>query len=96
MDKVACRTPEGGPKGTNIPRWKFDAVRAALMACLTDGPRRVAELKDAVGEALSAEDRTNLGSLGWHVTTIRLELEVRGELVRRPGSPLQIALKDTP
>ncbi|MEL6680481.1 MAG: hypothetical protein AAFQ51_17395 [Pseudomonadota bacterium] len=96
MDKVACRTPEGGPKGTNIPTWKFEAVRTALRGFLAEGPQRASTLKDAVGARLSEEDRANLGSLGWHVTTIRLELEVRGELVRLPGSPLQIALKDTP
>ncbi|MEX0311918.1 MAG: hypothetical protein AB3N17_16905 [Tateyamaria sp.] len=83
MDKVACRTPAEGRDGvTNIPAWKFDTVRAAILDALGDGPIKAMTLKDAVGERLSADTLDSLGKLGWHVVTVKLELEVRGEIER--------------
>lgn len=90
-EKVACRTPTEGRDGaTNIPKWKFDAVRAAILAVLNEGNIRFAELRPAVKQKMSDEDLSNLGSLGWHVTSVKLEMEVRGELSRVPGSSPQI------
>ena len=88
-DKVACRTPAEGRSGvTNIPRWKFDAVRAAILEALQRaGPDGLAfsELSGAVGQQLDPAVLARLGSVGWHSTTVKLELEVRGEIVRLPG-----------
>ncbi|MEX0369644.1 MAG: hypothetical protein AB3N09_03375 [Tateyamaria sp.] len=83
MDKVACRTPAEGRDGvTNIPAWKFDTVRAAILDTLKDGPIKATTLKDAVGERLENDTLDSLGKLGWHVVTVKLELEVRGEIER--------------
>ena len=83
-DKVACRTPAEGRDGvTNIPRWKFDMLREAILAVLAEGDIRFTDLQAAVGARLAAADLQRLGSLGWHVTTVKLELECRGEVVRR-------------
>ena len=83
MDKVACRTPAEGRDGvTNIPAWKFDVVRMAILQALANGPIKAMTLKDRVGEILSAEQLEHLGKLGWHVVTFKLELEVRGEIQR--------------
>ncbi len=43
------------------------------------------DLPAKVGERLTADQRAKLGSLGWHVTCVKLELEVRGEIARAPG-----------
>ncbi|RED12284.1 DUF6958 family protein [Pontivivens insulae] len=92
--RVACRTPAKGRDGvTNIPEWKFDAVRGAILAGLSQGPVLFKDLNAAVDARLTADQRRDLGSLGWHVTTVKLELEVRGEIVRVPGSgPQRIML----
>ena len=83
MEKVACRTPAEGRDGvTNIPAWKFDAVRAAILDALKDGAIKTMTLKDAVGDRLDAETLEKLGKLGWHVVTVKLEMEVRGEIER--------------
>ncbi|MEL6464204.1 MAG: hypothetical protein AAFQ58_04470 [Pseudomonadota bacterium] len=83
MDKVACRTPAEGRDGvTNIPAWKFDTVRAAILDALATGPIKAMTLKDAVGERLAPDTLEKLGKLGWHVVTVKLELEVRGEIER--------------
>ncbi|MEM7506635.1 MAG: hypothetical protein AAF415_07800 [Pseudomonadota bacterium] len=91
--RVDCRTPNPDRSGiTRIPEWKFDAVRATILAVLAEGPLAFSKLKDAVGGRLSSEDLEKLGSLGWHVTTVKLELEVRGEIVRLEDTPQRIAL----
>ena len=81
-EKIGCRTPAEGRDGvTNIPKWKFDLVRDAILSVAAQ-PVLFKDLAPRVGERLSAEDRARLGSLGWHVTCVKLELEVRGEIKR--------------
>ena len=42
-ERVECRTPNPGKPGiTRIPKWKFDAVRAAILEVLRD--RSIADL----------------------------------------------------
>ncbi len=91
--KVACRSPNPGKKPKRIDRWKFDAVRRAILEVLpTEGEGIVfmsEEFHDAVAAGLTPEEREYLGSAGWYTTTVKLELEVRGEIRRVPGSKPQ-------
>ncbi|MDG1739675.1 MAG: hypothetical protein P8L68_01595 [Paracoccaceae bacterium] len=81
--KVACRTPTPGRKGvTNIPQWRFDMIRRAIIEVIATDEVRFADLPDLVRERLSEMDRDRLGSIGWNVTTVKLEMEVRGEVIR--------------
>ncbi len=90
-DKTPCRTPAKDRDGvTNIPTWKFDLVRDALLKTLRAGDVPFSELSRKVGTHLSADEKKRLGSLGWHVTCVKLELEVRGEVARRKGASPQI------
>ncbi|GAB5449458.1 DUF6958 family protein [Gymnodinialimonas sp.] len=96
-ERIACRTPAEGRDGvTNIPVWKFDLLRGAILKVVgAAGPSGMLnkDLRDAVGAELSAEDLERLGKLGWHVVTVKLELEVRGEIARMDGKgPMRIAL----
>ena len=89
--RVACRTPSPGRTGqTRIPKWKFDCVRAAILAALTDSDTEWKQLTDRVRERLSQPELDSMGSLGWHVVTVKLEMEVRGEISRVPGPGRQI------
>ncbi|MGX9355602.1 DUF6958 family protein [Roseobacteraceae bacterium S113] len=91
--RVACRTPAAGRNGvTNIPLWKFEALREAILAVLAEGDLEQAELTGQVDALLSAETKAELGKLGWHVVTVRLELEVRGEVRRKSERPVVIGL----
>ena len=82
-DRVACRTPNPGKPGqTRIPKWKFDVVRESILAELSNGPVPFGELTDLVRTNLPESARAELGSVGWHVTTVKLELEVRSEVRR--------------
>lgn len=94
-EKVGCRTPAEGRDGvTNIPAWKYDVMRSAIVSALAGGPLDLSDLRDAVREKTSADDKARLGSLTWHLTTVKLEMEVRGELERVAGvRPQQIQLR---
>ncbi|MEM7724698.1 MAG: hypothetical protein AAF376_20415 [Pseudomonadota bacterium] len=95
-EKVACRTPEGSSAGTRIPAWKYHAVRAAILdAIRAAGPEgmRNKDLNAAVEARLTVDELARLGKLGWHVVTVKLEMEVRGEIARIKGrSPLTFVL----
>lgn len=94
MEKVPCRTPTPGRDGvTNVPKWKFDLMQGHVLTVLADGPMTSNELKKAVQTKLSEAELTELGSLGWHLCTVRLEMEVRGEIARVAGKgPLKLRL----
>ena len=92
-EKVACRTPAEGRDGfTNIPKWKFDRLRTAILDILGEGGIAFSELPAAVKLRLSDDELSRLGSVGWHVTTVKLELEVRGEIRRKPGPGKQVLI----
>jgi len=84
--KVACRTPTPGRSGvTNIPQWRFDLIRGAIIDVIAMEEVRFAELPDLVRERLTQKERDQLGAIGWNVTTVKLEMEVRGEIIRLEG-----------
>lgn len=90
-DKVLCRTPTHGKKPTKIDAQKFEIIRNAIRRTL---PRRgngmlFSELTDAVESELTPGEIKQFGSLMWYVTTVKLELEVRGEIERVAGSKPQ-------
>ena len=90
-ERVACRTPSPDRPGeTRIPKWKFDLVRKAILDELGQGSAAFGDLAELVGRRLGPQDLERLGSLGWHVTTVKLELEVRGEIRRLDGHRRQV------
>lgn len=93
-DKVACRSPALGSHGiTRIPAWKYDLVRAHILHILKNGPQVYNDVRDAVGARLTEDEAHSLGKLGWHVITVKLEMEVRGEIERvKAKGPQQIRL----
>lgn len=86
--KVTCETPTPGKSPTQIPKWKYEVVRRAIRSVVPKSKDGVAfkELPDLVGEALSAKERAKLGSLNWHATTVKLHMEVVGEIERVTGA----------
>ncbi len=91
-DRVPCRTPTG-TSATNIPAWKFDACREAVLATLADGETKAKDMTDRVRDRLTEAQLAEMGKLGWHVTAVRLEMEVREEIARVPGlSPVTLRL----
>lgn len=87
-DRVQTLHPEPGKSAPRIPRSKYDAVRRAILDAVPAGEPGLAfaELPGAVREALSAEALRSLGSVNWHTTVVKLDLEARGELRRIRGA----------
>lgn len=91
-DKVRCITPTTtGNRGKDIPKWKYDLLRAAIRKVVPKSKEGVEfrQLYDLVAAQLTSEQLKQLGSLPWHTTTVKLHLEVIGELERVPDAKPQ-------
>ena len=91
-DVVRCANPDPGKQPVNIPRWKFEVVRAAILEVLTDRPEGVEfkRLPALVGDALADDDLQRLGSVPWHTTVVKLHLEAVSEIERIAGRRPQV------
>ena len=87
-ETTTCRTPNASGT-TNIPTWKFDALRTVILDAVGDDGIVFKDLKPAVETRLDADTLSRLGSLGWHLTTVKLEMEVAGDIARVEGSKPQ-------
>lgn len=91
-EKIMTLHPDG-KAGVNIDKAKYDAIRSAILASITDNGGEIA-FKD-LATAVTAHLSTPFdGSIGWYTTTVKLDLEARDEIIRVPGvSPQRLRLK---
>lgn len=94
-EKVLCETPTLGKQPKRIEKWKYVAVRAAILKAL---PRKgegvlFRDLPALVASLLSDANKAGLGSISWYTTTVKLDLETRGEIMRVAGSKPQRLLR---
>jgi hypothetical protein len=81
-DRMLTQHPTG-KAGVNIARFKYDAVRSAMLDAIGDhGELAFKELAGEVRRRLAPEFE---GSVSWYVTTVKLDLEARGEIERIPN-----------
>jgi hypothetical protein len=85
---ITCRTPTPGKQPTRIEAWKFNLVREAILKVTPAEGQGIefCRLAGLVEASLAPDELKRLGSVGWYTTTVKLELEVRGELERLPGA----------
>ncbi len=77
-DKILTLHPEEGKQGVNISRAKYDMVRQAILnAVRSQGTITFKALTSLVDYNL--RNRFD-GSIPWYVTTVKLDLEARGEI----------------
>ena len=83
-DLVCCINPDPEKQPVNIPRWKYEAVRTAILGVLKDNPQGVEfkRLPSLVGKVLSVDELRRLGSVPWHTTVVKLHLEAVSEIER--------------
>ena len=75
-------------KGVNISREKYDIIRKAIMNVLRANKKMTfMALTRAVEKQV---DNKFKGSVLWYVTTVKLDLEARGEVKRVPNSRPQL------
>ena len=90
-DKVLCQTPTPGKQPTRIERWKYDLVRSAILSVVPSSEQGVEFrlLPALVEQQIEPGNLSKLGSVSWYVTTVKLDLEVNGEIERVSGSKPQ-------
>jgi hypothetical protein len=88
-ERIQTLNPDPNKKGVNISRAKYEQMRAAVLAALEqEEPQTFYGLLDRVERLLGDSFE---GSTGWYYTSVKLDLEARGEIERIPGtSPQQI------
>lgn len=90
-EKVLCETPTPGKKPTRIDKWKYDVLREAILKVVPkEEPGMLfKELPQWIEGVLNEDDRQKLGSLMWYTTTVKLDMEVKGELIKVKGQSPQ-------
>ena len=94
-ERVVCETPTPGKKPTRIHKWKYDLLRRIILDILADSADGVQfhSLPGLIDARLNPEQRSKLGSTSWYATTVKLDLEVTGEIERVPrASPQRLRL----
>ncbi len=86
-DMVKTLNPQK-KQGVNISRDKYDMIRKAIMSVLRAN-KEMTFMK--LSRAVEKEVRGKFdGSVMWYVTTVKLDLEARGEVKRVPNSRPQL------
>jgi hypothetical protein len=76
-----------GKTGVNIEKQKYVTIREAILHTIHErGSVTFGDLTEAVRGKLAD---TFSGSISWYVTTVKLDLEARGEIARVPNSSPQ-------
>lgn len=90
-EKVACQTPSPGKQPTRIAKWKYDAIRKAILEAVPSTGDGVAfkDLANKVKDHLSPDMRKRVGSIPWYTVTVKLDMEVKGLIERVSGRGLQ-------
>jgi hypothetical protein len=85
-EKIMTLHPKG-KQGVNIDKEKYDTVRRSILKSLgTYGELTFTEPTENVRRSL---EESFDGSINWYVTTVKLDLEARGEIERIPRSTPQ-------
>ena len=75
-------------QGVNISREKYDVIRNAIL-CVLQTQKEMPFMK--LSRAVEKEGNGNFdGSVMWYVTTVKLDMEARGEIKRVQNSRPQL------
>lgn len=88
MKDMICTLHPEKKKGVNISKEKYEIIRQAIMATLcAEKEMTFMGLSRAVEKQVGSKFE---GSVMWYVTTVKLDLEARGEIKRVPNSRPQL------
>jgi hypothetical protein len=86
-DKIRTLHPEK-KQGVNISREKYDLIRQAIL-CVLQTEKQISFMN--LSRAVEKEVNGNFdGSVMWYVTTVKLDMEARGEIKRVLNSRPQL------
>ena len=94
---VVCETPTPGKKPTRINKWKCDLVRAAILKVVPDNEEGIEfrQLAGLVHDLIPTDELVRLGPVSFYTTTVKLDLEVKGEIEWIPSSRPQRLRRST-
>ncbi|MEL6591932.1 MAG: hypothetical protein AAFQ68_17695 [Bacteroidota bacterium] len=78
-DRILCLHPEG-KQGVNISREKYEQMRTAIVEILKE--KESAGFTEMGDMLVSRLTDSFDGSILWYYTTVKLDLEARGEIER--------------
>ena len=85
---IETLNPDSSKQGVRIEKQKYDLVRASILDLLqADGPLTFLELAFLVGDQLQNKLDS---SVMWYFTTVKLDMEARGEIRRVADSKPQL------
>jgi hypothetical protein len=80
--------PDASKRGVKIEKAKYDLIRNAILGTLKrDGPMPFMELAALLEDQMQGGFD---GSVMWYYTTVKLDLEARGEIRRVPNTMPQL------
>ena len=86
-DTIRTLHPEK-KQGVNISREKYETIHKAIL-CVLQEKKEITFMK--LSRAVEKEVNGNFdGSVMWYVTTVKLDMEARGEIKRVPNSRPQL------
>ena len=86
-DKIRTLNP-AEKQGVNISREKYEMIRKAIL-CVLETQKEITFTN--LSRAVEKEVNGNFeGSVTWYVTTVKLDMEARGEIKRVPHSRPQL------
>ena len=87
-ERITCHTPTPGKNPTRIHKWKYDLLRGIILDILARSVDGVEfrSLPCLVDTRLTPQQRADLGSVSWYTTTVKLDMEVKGDIGRVPGA----------
>ena len=86
-DMIRTLHPEK-KQGVNISREKYNVIRNAIL-CVLQAEKEMTFMK--LSRSVEKEVNGNFdGSVMWYVTTVKLDMEARGEIKRVPNSRPQL------
>ncbi len=88
MKDTICTLHPEKKQGVNISREKYEMIRKAILSVLrTQKEMPFMKLSQAVEKEVNGNFE---GSVMWYVTTVKLDMEARGEVRRVPNSRPQL------
>jgi hypothetical protein len=93
--KVVCHTPTPGKQPTRIAKWKYELMRNTILSVVAKDEEGVPfdQLSRLVRDKLSEQEQEKVGSIPWYTTVVKLDMEVKKEIARVPGSSPQRLIK---
>lgn len=86
-DTIMTLHPDAAKKGVKIEKAKYDLMRSAILAALKrNGAMPFIELAALLDDQMQGRFD---GSVMWYCTTVKLDLEARGEIRRVPNAKPQ-------